>query len=334
MGGEAGCKQLAAEFYARVGKDPALRKLFPGKSLRCATEAFTSFLIQFLGGDEAQTQDRWFVSLRESHARFRISQAERAAWLKNMRATLEAIPFDQATRKALGQFFQNSSSYVIGNEAADPDDGELAVRWRSQRVLDDVIAAVAAGHDHEALALGPQVASRPSVFVGLLARMLECGRADLVRFVVQSVERDPSLAARRYFGKTLLHFASGAGCPEVVALLLRLSVDPDTLDRGGHTPLYCVANQCSGEAGPGIVRTLVKAGGDVNACGGVTRATPLHMAARRGHLEIARALLACGANVEARDSRGVTPVQRAITCRRHEVAGLLVERGAKAAALR
>jgi len=333
MGGEAGCKRIAAEFYSRVGKDAALRRLFPGKSLRCATEAFTSFLIQFLDGDEEQTQDRWFVSLRESHARFSISQAERAAWLKHMSATLEAIPLDQATRKALGQFFLNSSSYVMGKEAADPEDEELAARWRSQRVLDDIITALVAGHDHEALALAPQVASRPSVFVGLLARMLRCGRADLVRFVVQSVESDPSLAARRYFGKTLLHFASGAGCPEVVALLLRQSVDPDILDGGGHTPLYCLANQFSGEAGPEIVRILVKAGADVNACGGVTRATALHMAARQGHVEIARALLACGAALQARDSKGVTPLQRAINCRRHEVSRLLAERGAKTAAL-
>src|SRR5579871_1266318 len=77
IGGEAGCKRLSAEFYSRVGKDPVLRRLFPGKSLKCAIEEFAAFLIQFLDGDEAHTQRRWWLSLKESHARFRIGPAER-----------------------------------------------------------------------------------------------------------------------------------------------------------------------------------------------------------------------------------------------------------------
>jgi truncated hemoglobin YjbI len=59
LGGEEGCRQLSAAFYARVGNDPVLHPFFPGKSLRCATEEFAAFLIQFLGGDEEQTQFRW-----------------------------------------------------------------------------------------------------------------------------------------------------------------------------------------------------------------------------------------------------------------------------------
>jgi ankyrin repeat protein len=194
--------------------------------------------------------------------------------------------------------------------------------------LDDVIAAVAAGEDQEALALAWQVASRRPVFVGLLARMIQSGRARLIRFVVDAVESEPSLAAHRFSGRTLLHFASGAGCLEVVALLLRLGTNPNIQDRGGHTPLYCVANECASETGPDVIRMLVGAGADVNACGGVTQATALHMAARRGYVEIARALLDCGAAIRARDRKGDTPLQRAMNCRRDGVAQLLVERGA------
>jgi hemoglobin len=322
------------EFYARVIKDPVLRPLFPGKSLRCATEEFAAFLIQFLGGDEDQTQHRWWLSLRESHARFRIGPTERAAWLKHMGATLEAAPLDQGTREALRQFFLQSSAYVVGKEAAGVEQEELAARWDEQRVLEDVIGAIAAGHDREALALAPCVASRPSVYMGLLARMIQSRRAGLIRFVIDAVESDPSLAARLYAGRTLLHFASGAGCLEVVALLLRLGMDADALDRGGHTSLYCVANQCATATGPEVVRMLVRAGADVNACGGVTRATALHMAARRGHVEIARALIDCGAAIEARDSKGDTPLQRAINCRRSAISQLLVEHGASTVSLR
>ena len=216
------------EFYTRVIKDPVLRPLFPGKSLRCATEEFAAFLIQFLGGNEEQTQHRWWLSLRESHARFRIGPAERSAWLKQMGETLEAASLDGGTRKALRQFFLQSSAYVVGKEAAGPEQEELAARWEEQRVLDDIIGAMAAGHDQEALALAPRVASRPTVYMGLLARMIQSGRAGLIRFVIDAVESDPSLAASRYSGRTLLHYASGAGCLEVVALLLRLGTDANT----------------------------------------------------------------------------------------------------------
>ena len=74
------------------------------------------------------------------------------------------------------------------------------------------------------------------------------------------------------------------------------------------------------------MRALVRAGADVDACGGVTRATALHMAARRGSVEIAGALLDCGAAIEARDAKGVTPRERAINCRQDRVSQLLKER--------
>ncbi len=330
LGGEAGCRRLSAEFYGRVGKDPLLRALFPGKSLRCATEEFAAFLIQFLGGDEEQTQQRWWLSLRESHARFQISSAERSAWLKHMAATLADAPLDQTARTALQQFFLHSSAYVVGKEAGEPEHEELRERWNEQRVLDDTIKAIASGADPEAVVLARRFVTRPSVFVGLLARMLQSGRAALIHFVSDAVESDPSLKNRRFSGRMLLHFAAGAGCLAAVALLLRSGADPNVRDRGEHTPLYCVANECASDTGAEIVRLLVDAGADVGACGGATRATPLHLAARRDFLEIARALLDCGASIDAKDRKGDTPLRRAINCRSAAVAGLLVERGARA----
>ena len=104
--------------------------------------------------------------------------------------------------------------------------------------MDDAIAAITGNYDDEVLALALLVASRPSVFVGLLARMIQSGRAGLIRFVIDAIESEPSLAAHRFSGRTLLHFASGAGCLEVIALLLRLGTGPNAQNRGGHTPLY------------------------------------------------------------------------------------------------
>jgi truncated hemoglobin YjbI len=330
LGGEAGCRRLSAAFYSRVSKDPALRPLFPGKSFRCATEEFAAFLIQFLGGDEEQAQYRWWLSVRESHARFQIDSAQRKAWLKQMRAALKAIPLDKSMRQALNEFFLQTSAYVVGMESVEPEHEELIARWSEQRILDEMISAVASGRDEEALAIAPRFASRPSVFVGLLARMVQSRRATLIDFVIACLEREPPLGMVRFAGRTLLHFASGAGCLEVIAVLLRLGANPNTLDSCGHAPLYSAANECSSETGTDIVRALVQAGADVNACGGVTRATALHMAARRGHAGIAGALLDCGAELEAKDRKGDTPLRRAINCRREMVAKLLVENGAAA----
>jgi ankyrin repeat protein len=53
------------------------------------------------------------------------------------------------------------------------------------------------------------------------------------------------------------------------------------------------------------------------------------MAARRGNVEVAAALLDCGAALEARDRRGETPLRRALNCRKQEVASLLIARGAR-----
>jgi hypothetical protein len=307
-----------------------LRPLFPGKSLRCAIEEFAAFLIQFLGGDEEQTQKRWWLSLRESHARFRIGGVERRAWLKQMAAALEAAPLDEETRGALRRFFGHSSAYLIGEEAGAFEHEELAERWQVQVALDQAVAAIAAGREEEALELARRFESRPSVFVGLLARMTRSGRPAMVAFAQAAAGRDARLGSRRFGGRTLLHYAAGAGRLEVVAALLGRGADPDVKDATGHTPLYRAANECASEAGPEIVKALVRAGADVNACGGVTRATPLHMAARRGFVGIAEALLDGGARMDARDSKGDTPLRRAVNCRKQGVAELLRKRGAAA----
>ena len=66
----------------------------------------------------------------------------------------------------------------------------------------------------------------------------------------------------------------------------------------------------------------------MNASGGVKRATALHMAARHDRADAAAALLNCGANIEARDSQGETPLRRAVNCGKLEVAAVLLRYGA------
>src|SRR5215469_9417227 len=113
VGGGEMCRDLSEAFYARVQRDPVLRPLFPGKSLRCAVEAFAAFLAQLLGGPVEEAQRRWSLSLRESHLRFKIGSRERRAWMTNMLAALEDVAVDEALRVALRDLFERSSAYLV-----------------------------------------------------------------------------------------------------------------------------------------------------------------------------------------------------------------------------
>jgi hemoglobin len=345
IGGTSNCRELSTAFYARVKQDPILRPLFPGKSLKCAIEAFAAFLAQLLGGPSEDTQRRWWVSLRESHLRFKIGPQHRDAWMKNMIQALGDVPMDEDVRAALGQFFERSSAYLVnsGNAPEVPDGSrhkdnlhrELSLLWNAQLALDEAVAAVRCGLADRAIALAESPALQThfkgnrAVFAALLATMLSHGESRMLDYTRGKLLADPSLARECYYnGRTLLHAAAASGDLATVQLLLRLGADPKLVDSGGHTPLYCLANECKVPSGASVVRALIQAGAQVDACDGVKHCTALHIAARRGNKNVAAALLDCGAHIEALDTSGETPLRRAVNCNKTEVAELLLARGA------
>ena len=345
VGGTARCRKLSAAFYARVERDPVLRPFFPGKTLKCAIEEFSAFMAQFLGGPPEDAQRRWWLSLRESHLRFRIGQRERDAWMKNMMQTLDDLPIEEPARSALRDLFDRSSAYVADVEDAMLADGEgappgnrihreISRRWIAQRTLDEAVAAVRRGAAGRAIALAEGSAlqtyfkSNRSVFAALLALMIASGDSAILDYARERVLADPALAHERYSSRTLLHGAAAAGSLDMVELLLRLGAEPGVTDAGGHAPLYCLANECKVSGVANVVRALIKAGASVDARDGVKHCTALHMAARRGNVELAEALLDCGAEIEARDSLGDTPLRRAVNCGKTDMAALLLARGA------
>jgi hemoglobin len=139
---------------------------------------------------------------------------------------------------------------------------------------------------------------------------------------ISEVERDRScvrlLGSR---GQTLLHDAAMVGDAELAAVLIGSGADPDASETEGHTPLYRAS---TGE----VARVLLAAGATADVVSGPTRGTPLHQAARRGSVSVARALLDHGATIDARDAKKETPLRRAVNCRQIQIVRLLVQRGA------
>ena len=322
IGGTKMCRELSQAFYARVERDPLLKPFFPGKSMRCAIEAFAAFLVQFLGGPSDDSQSRWFVSLHESHQRFQIEKKHRDAWMRCMDEALGDVGIEEPARGALHNFFDLASLHLIGGKpGARRMNRELARRWAAQRSADDAVAAIRAGDADRAIRLAGECDR--AVQPGLLAMMMHSRNQEMVQYVHERLTGDHSLIHERYWGRTMLHNASAAGSLRTVELLLRMGADPNVLDGGSHTPLYSVGNECAGAESAEVVHALVRKGAQVDAHDGVTGATPLHMAARRGNAVVAKALLECGADPKARDRRGDTPVQRAINCKKPHVAELL-----------
>lgn len=107
------------------------------------------------------------------------------------------------------------------------------------------------------------------------------------------LEEDPGLLdSRSPDGWTPLHLAAHFGHEEVVRLLLELGAEVDVRSRNvmANTPLHAAAGRH-----PPVCEILVEAGADVNARqeGGWT---PLHAAARSGHAETVELLLSRGAD--------------------------------------
>ena len=146
------------------------------------------------------------------------------------------------------------------------------------------------------------------------------------------LKADPSiLSLRNALDQTLLGYAAGLWDGDRVRLLL--SFGAKTNDEK-TPPLYHAANRFvsfderRSEAGGTVVRLLAEAGTDVNAVSGAGGQTPLHMAARRGNLAVAEALLAAGADIDPQDRKGETPLRRAVNCGQPELIALLLQRGA------
>lgn len=199
-----------------------------------------------------------------------------------------------------------------------------------------------------------------------LFRAVHEGRAEeILRLIDEGADVNARDAA---FWSTPLHAAARDGDTAIAGLLIDKGADVDAMDGNGHSPLCLAAALGHAEA----ARLLVDRGASVKedeacweenplhhagdplraaASGGYTDTillllergarvnepglggdTALHAAARRGHVQAARVLLAAGTPMKA-DEHGDTPLHEAVRSGNAEAVRLLLAAGAKADAI-
>jgi hemoglobin len=117
VGGQAFFDGLAGRFYAGVAADPVLRPLYP-EELDAPARRLAGFLAQYWGGPPAYSAERGHPRLRMRHLPFRIGAAERDAWLRHLRAALDAAepPVPDDVRAALLAHVEQAAGFLVNAE--------------------------------------------------------------------------------------------------------------------------------------------------------------------------------------------------------------------------
>jgi len=125
------------------------------------------------------------------------------------------------------------------------------------------------------------------------------------------------------FPQKTLHGAAMVGDLITVELLLKAGKRPSEEDNERYTPLHWAAAKGHVQ----VAKRLIEFGAELEKRGGKFLLTPLHMAAGEGHLNTSLLLLDAGAQVNSRDRFRNTPMHWAAWFRRHFVLRCLVDRG-------
>ncbi|CAH2066719.1 unnamed protein product, partial [Iphiclides podalirius] len=119
--------------------------------------------------------------------------------------------------------------------------------------------------------------------------------------------------------------AAFSGDEEKVKLLINKAKNANefvnTGDNAGYSPLHYAAR--NGHVN--ICTVLLKFGAKIDAETRCGKATPLHKAAAAGKSNTVQYLLSCGAKVDKQDIDGQTALHKAIQNKRNDIAHILIE---------
>jgi ankyrin repeat protein len=164
----------------------------------------------------------------------------------------------------------------------------------------------------------------------LIAQLLDAGADPNIQLKVlppyRNVGADRGVDGMLTTGTTPLLRAAKAMDVAAIRLLLEHGARLDIPNQAGTTPVMAAAGVDSTDADTrgwyhtsdvqqravGSLELLLDAGADINAAGGRRTHTPLHGAAFWGWNDVVRYLVSRGADVNAADPRGMTPVDAAM----------------------
>jgi hemoglobin len=331
IGGEE-LNRLVAAFYARVDRDPVIRRFY-GKTLSCAIHGLTSFMTTWLGGPPVY--DLPGARLRRRHRPFAIDARARDAWLANMKAAVQEVGIPDAEATVLMAHLEAGASALVNTgqppapdqrpRGGDRFDARLDATWNLMTDAETLFDAVSQGDLARVRSMLPRRLVPHAVLMShALNEWLE-----------------PTGHKDRRFGRR----PRQVNPLDVIECLLAhraLDVDPapgDDLGRFRH--LQAMIEAYSGvsrmiEAGSPLHAQLRAATCDRfisevdrdHACAairGLRGQTLLHEAAMAGEAELAAVLIRAGADPDAREPEGHTSLYRART---GEVARVLLAAGA------
>jgi cytohesin len=140
-----------------------------------------------------------------------------------------------------------------------------------------------------------------------------------IKAIKQHLDAGTDVNKKRSGGSTPLHPAAYRGHKEIVELLLAEGADVNAKQDSGRTPLDLAIKHKRTE----IADLLRKHGGTSGA------ADSIHVAAAMGNIEAVKQHLAAGTDVDARDKQhDKTPLQHAAYWGHKELAELLIAKGA------
>jgi truncated hemoglobin YjbI len=325
-------ERLVAAFYARVDSDPVIRPMY-GKTLNCAIHALTNFMTTWLGGP--RVYDLRGARLRRRHILFAIDARARDAWLANMKAAVREVGIPAPEASLLLAHLEFGARALV-NTGETPEkvacpggtdrfDARLAEEWNRMEEAENLFDAVSRGD------------------LALLRSMLPLRLVPHAVLMSQALAGwlDPTGRADRRYGRRPRQVKP----LEVIEFLLAhrdLDSDPDEGDDLGRfrhlqamIEAYAGVSRMIGPDSPlhAVLRAAtrdrfiseVERDRSCVRLRGLRGQTLLHDATMVGEAELAALLIRLGADPDAREPEGHTPLYRAST---GDVARVLLEAGA------
>ncbi|AQQ53905.1 globin domain-containing protein [Planococcus lenghuensis] len=112
--------QLIDAFYARVGKHPKLKPIFPDDLSETARKQ-KQFMTQYLGGPNLYSAEHGHPMLKARHSPFPITPERAQAWLECMSDAMDEVGLEGKFREVFYQRLVMTAHHMVNR----PDEEEV-----------------------------------------------------------------------------------------------------------------------------------------------------------------------------------------------------------------